>query len=86
MNICKYNYDLYFYTYNLEKKGLTMYVNNKSFGLLAKCQKWEKLSKYWKKKMDEYNERLDKEAIMDSQDGFDHGVHPMDPNVMEYWK
>ena len=36
--------------------------------------------------MQQYNERLGEGAIMDSQDQFDHGVCPMDPNVMEYWK
>ena len=25
-------------------------------------------------------------AVMDSQDEFDHGVYPKDPNVMGYWK
>ena len=43
-----------------------------------------KMTKYWKKKMQEYNERLDEGAIMDSQDKFDHGVCSTDPNVMEY--
>ena len=37
------------------------------------------MAKYWKRKIQEYNERLDKGAIMDSQDKFDHGVHPMAP-------
>ena len=44
------------------------------------------MSKYWKKKMDEYNERSDEGAITDSQDELDHGVHPTDPNIMEYQK
>ena len=52
--------------------------------LYSKHQKWEKMSRYWKKKMEEYNERSDEGAIMDSQDEYDHGVHPMDPNVMGY--
>ena len=43
-----------------------------------------KMSKCWKKKKDEYNERSDKVAVMDIQDEFDHGVYPMDPNVMAY--
>ena len=30
--------------------------------------------------------RSDEGAVTDSQDEFDHGVHPMDPNVMEYQK
>ena len=34
--------------------------------------------------MEGYSQRLDKEAITDSQDEYDHGVCPMDPNVMEY--
>ena len=36
--------------------------------------------------MQEYNERSDKGAVMDSHDEFDHGVCPMDPNVMGYQK
>ena len=39
---------------------------------------------YWKKKVESYNDRLDEGAITDSQDEYNHGVHPMDPNVMEY--
>ena len=44
------------------------------------------MAKYWKKKMEKYNERSDEGAITDSQDEFDLGVCPMDPNVMEYQK
>ena len=36
--------------------------------------------------MQEYNERSDEGAIMDSQDEFDHRVCPTDPNVMGYQK
>ena len=45
-----------------------------------------KMAKYWKRKMQEYNERSDEGTNMNSQDEFDHGVHPMDPNVMKYQK
>ena len=45
-----------------------------------------KMAKYWKRKMQEYNERSDKGAVMDSQDEFDHGVCQTDPNVMGYQK
>ena len=43
-------------------------------------------AKFWKRKMLEYNERSDEGATMDGQDEFEHGVHPMDPNVMGYQK
>ena len=36
--------------------------------------------------MEEYNERSNEGAVMDSQDEFDHGVCPTDPNVMGYRK
>ena len=50
-----------------------------------KCWKQEKrVAKYWKQKMEEYNERSDEGVIMDSQDEFDHGVCHTDPNVMGY--
>ena len=42
------------------------------------------MSKYWKEKVECYNERSDEGAITDSQDEYDHGVQQMDPNVMEY--
>ena len=63
-----------------------MWIINLLAFLYSKHEKWEKLAKYWKKKMEEYNERLDEGTIMESQDEFDHGVHPTDPNVMEYQK
>ena len=63
-----------------------MWIINLLVFLYSKLWKWEKMAKYWKRKMQEYNERLDKGAIMDSQDELDHGVHPMDPNVMGYQK
>ena len=31
---------------------------------------------YWKRKMEELNNRSDEGAVTDSQDEFDHGVHP----------
>ena len=37
-------------------------------------------------KMEEYNERSHEGTITDSQDEFDHRVHPMDPNVMSSQK
>ena len=37
-------------------------------------------------KMEDYNERSDEGAVTNSQDKFDHGVCPMDPNVMGYLK
>ena len=37
-------------------------------------------------KMEELNNRSDEGAVMDSQDEFDHGVCPEDPNVMGYQK
>ena len=43
-----------------------------------------KVWNYWKKKVEGYNERLDEGAITDIQVEFNHGVCPMDPNVMEY--
>ena len=67
-----------------------MQIINLLFILYSKNQKQEKgmerTVKYWKRKMQEYNERSDKGVVTDSQDEFDHGVHPMDPNVMGYWK
>ena len=39
-----------------------------------------------KRKMEELNNRLDEGAVTDSQDEFDHGVHPKDPNIMGYQK
>ena len=48
--------------------------------------KHQKQAKYLKQKMEDYNKRSDEGAVMDSQDEFDHGVHPMDPNVMGYKK
>ena len=44
----------------------------------------EKISKYWKKRAECYNKRSDEGAKIDSQDEYDHGVWPMDPNVMVY--
>ena len=37
-------------------------------------------------KMEDYKERSNEGAITDSQDEFDHGVCPKDPNVMGYQK
>ena len=62
-----------------------MYADNKSSQafLYSKCQKWlEKVLNYWKKVVEGYNERLDEGAIIDSQAAFDHGICPMDRNVM----
>ena len=65
-----------------------MWIINLLVILYGKCWKQEKrmakMAKYWKRKMQEYNERSDKGAVNDSQDEFDHGVHLMDPNVMGY--
>ena len=66
-----------------------MYVDNKSSQafLYSKHQKQlEGISKHWREKVEGYNERSDEGAITDSQDEYDHGVCPMDPNVMEYQK
>ena len=52
----------------------------------SKCQKQEEKVAYWKRKMEELNNRSDEGAVMDSQDEFDHGVCPEDPNVMGYQK
>ena len=59
-----------------------MQIINLMVFLYSKCQKWGKMANYWKRKKQEYNERLDEGAITDSQDELDHGVHPTDPNVM----
>ena len=66
-----------------------MYVDNKSSQafLYSKHQKClEKISKYWKKWVECYNERSDEGANMDSQYEYDHGVRSMDANVMSYKK
>ena len=52
--------------------------------LVVLYSKQWKQPKYWKRKMEEYNERSDEGAVMDSQDEFDHGVCPMDSYVMGY--
>ena len=55
--------------------------------LYSKHQKClEEISKFWKSQADLYNERSDEGADMDSQDEADHGVQPMDPNIMAYKK
>ena len=43
-----------------------MQIINLLVFLYTKHQKWEKMTKYWKRKMQEYNERSDKGAVMDS--------------------
>ena len=50
----------------------------------SKCQKQGQKVVYWKRKMEELNNRSDEGAVMDSQDEFDHGVCPEDPNVIGY--
>ena len=66
---------------------LCMWIMSLLVVLYSKHRKQEKrVARYWKRKMEEYNKRSDEGAIMDSQDEFNHGVHPMDPNVMVYWK
>ena len=54
--------------------------------LVVLYSKHWKQAKYWKRKMEEYNKRSDEGAIRDSQDEFNHGVHPTDPNVLGYQK
>ena len=44
----------------------------------------KEISKVWKSQAEAFNERSDEGADMDSQDEHDHGVWPMDPNVMVY--
>ena len=62
-----------------------MWIISLLVNLYSKHEKWEKMVvKYWKRKMEEYKERSDEGAIMDSQDEFDHGVCPTDPDVMGY--
>ena len=46
----------------------------------------EKVSKFWKNLAEAYNKRSDEGADTDIQDECDHGVWPMDPNVMSYKK
>ena len=55
--------------------------------LLVPCSKcWQQGQKvvYWKRKIEELNNRPDEGAVMDSQDEFDHGVCPEDPNIKGY--
>ena len=52
----------------------------------SKCQEQGQKVSYWKRKREEFSNRSDEGAVMDSQDEFDHGVHPEYPNVMGYQK
>ena len=63
-----------------------MQIINLLVFLYSKCQKLEKMAKYLKRKMQEYNDRSDKGAVTDRQDEFDLGVCLTDLNVMEYQK
>ena len=51
-----------------------------------KRKQLEAIQIYWLEKAQSFEQRSDEVADTDSQDEFDHGVHPTDENVGSYYK
>ena len=49
-------------------------------------KRFDKISQYWRKMADQLAKRLDEGVLTDSLDNLDHGVQPMDANVLSYKK